>query len=130
MQQQLSSKRVLTRIAFLEQQSRRVSYSVTEEICVVFSFCPRRRRLLSSKMNKLCVAPIFLLVIIGSLQMASGLRFVIDRQECFSQKVEYEWDAIHVSFVVIKYDSSWQPEHGVDPVACREPDTGCPRQDK
>ncbi|KAL9259178.1 Transmembrane emp24 domain-containing protein [Drosera capensis] len=66
------------------------------------------------EMNKLCVAPIFLLVIIVSLQLASGLRLVIDRQECFSQKVEYEWDTVHVSFVVIKYDSAWQSEHGVD----------------
>ncbi|GAB2284782.1 hypothetical protein Dimus_019235 [Dionaea muscipula] len=60
------------------------------------------------------LAVILVLAILASLQLASALRFVIDRQECFSQKVEYDWDTVHVSFVVIKYDSSWQTEHGVD----------------
>ncbi|GAB4845932.1 hypothetical protein Ancab_024938 [Ancistrocladus abbreviatus] len=61
-----------------------------------------------------CFMAIFLLVVLLSLHLVLGLRFVIDREECFSQKVEYDWDTVHASFVVIKYDSSWQTEHGVD----------------
>ncbi|GAB2279805.1 hypothetical protein Dimus_014444 [Dionaea muscipula] len=65
-------------------------------------------------MNKPCVAAVVVLVILSSLQPALGFRFVIDREECFSEKVEYDWDTVHVSFVVIKYDSSWETDHGVD----------------
>lgn len=44
-----------------------------------------------------------------------GIRFVIDREECFSHNVKYEGDTIHVSFVVIKTDSTWHSSHeGVD----------------
>ncbi|KAI4389704.1 hypothetical protein MLD38_001904 [Melastoma candidum] len=44
-----------------------------------------------------------------------GIRFVIDREECFSHDVKYEGDTIHASFVVIKSDSSWHySEDGVD----------------
>ncbi|XVF70906.1 hypothetical protein PTKIN_Ptkin11bG0200100 [Pterospermum kingtungense] len=44
-----------------------------------------------------------------------GIRFVIDREECFSHNVKYEGDTIHVSFVVIKADSTWHSSHeGVD----------------
>ena len=47
---------------------------------------------------------------------ANGLRFVIDREECFSHKVEYEGDTVHFSFVVIKADTPWHSENegGVD----------------
>ncbi|GAA0147449.1 vesicle coat protein [Lithospermum erythrorhizon] len=45
---------------------------------------------------------------------AFGIRFVIDREECFSHKVEYG-DIVHYSFVVIKVDGSWHyNEDGVD----------------
>ncbi|MQL71900.1 hypothetical protein Taro_004217 [Colocasia esculenta] len=58
------------------------------------------------------------LVVLGllwSLQSASGLRFVIDREECFTHQVPYEGDTVHVSFVVIKSDSSWHyGNEGVD----------------
>ncbi|GMH24369.1 hypothetical protein Nepgr_026212 [Nepenthes gracilis] len=73
----------------------------------------RAENLCFSKEMKLFVATI-LPVILLSLQQAFGLRFVIDREECFSQKVEYEWDTVHASFVVVKYDNHWQNEHGVD----------------
>ncbi|KAJ8754862.1 hypothetical protein K2173_015374 [Erythroxylum novogranatense] len=44
-----------------------------------------------------------------------GIRFVIDREECLSHEVKYEGDTVHVSFVVIKVDSSWHYSHeGVD----------------
>ncbi|CAN1811823.1 Transmembrane emp24 domain-containing protein p24beta2 [Linum perenne] len=35
-----------------------------------------------------------------------GLRFVIDREECFSHSAD-QADTIHISFVVIKSDSIW-----------------------
>ncbi|KAM0942580.1 putative transmembrane emp24 domain-containing protein [Dioscorea sansibarensis] len=50
-----------------------------------------------------------------SLRSAIGLRFVIDREECFSHSVPYEGDTVHVSFVVIKADSPWHfGDEGVD----------------
>jgi hypothetical protein len=49
------------------------------------------------------------------LRPAEGIRFVIDREECFSHNVEYEGDTVHVSFVVIKADTPWHySEEGVD----------------
>ncbi|KAG2321472.1 hypothetical protein Bca52824_014685 [Brassica carinata] len=56
-----------------------------------------------------------LLGLVLSFQAALGIRFVIDREECFSHKAEYEGDTLHVSFVVIKSDSQWHfNEDGVD----------------
>lgn len=58
------------------------------------------------------------LVIFGTLlhsQVASGIRFVIDREECFSHSVPYEGDTVHVSFVVIKAETPWHyGDEGVD----------------
>ncbi|XP_078175957.1 emp24/gp25L/p24 family/GOLD family protein [Carex rostrata] len=46
---------------------------------------------------------------------ALGIRFVIDREECFSHQVEYEGDTLHASFVVIKTDTPWHySDEGVD----------------
>lgn len=59
----------------------------------------------------LCILVAFLL----SVEAAFGIRFVIDREECFSHDVKYEGDTVHISFVVIKIDSSWRYSHeGVD----------------
>ncbi|GAB2285174.1 hypothetical protein Dimus_019626 [Dionaea muscipula] len=41
------------------------------------------------------------------LRGAAGLRFVIDREECFSHNIQYEGDTFHFSFVVIKADAPW-----------------------
>ncbi|KAH7546944.1 transmembrane emp24 domain-containing protein p24beta2 isoform X1 [Ziziphus jujuba] len=50
-----------------------------------------------------------------SLEAVFGIRFVIDREECFSHNVEYHGDTVHVSFVVIKVESSWHyTQDGVD----------------
>lgn len=61
-------------------------------------------------------------VLIGALlnlQRSEGIRFVIDRDECFSHDVKYEGDTVHVSFVVIKADSPWHyGDEGVDLVVC------------
>ncbi|XP_006346126.1 cellulose synthase-like protein E1 [Solanum tuberosum] len=43
-----------------------------------------------------------------------GIRFVIDREECFSHKVQMG-ESVHFSFVVIKSEGSWHySEEGVD----------------
>lgn len=53
-------------------------------------------------------------VLIWSAGGAHGIRFVIDREECFSHKVALG-DTVHFSFVVIKSDKSWNlGEDGVD----------------
>ncbi|KAK1316357.1 Transmembrane emp24 domain-containing protein p24beta2 [Acorus calamus] len=58
------------------------------------------------------------IVLVGFLMSAKstvGIRFVIDREECFSHSVEYEGDVVHVSFVVIKSDTPWHySDDGVD----------------
>uniref|UniRef100_A0A0E0ETL9 GOLD domain-containing protein n=1 Tax=Oryza meridionalis TaxID=40149 RepID=A0A0E0ETL9_9ORYZ len=49
------------------------------------------------------------------LRPAAAIRFVIDREECFSHNVDYEGDTVHVSFVVIKAETPWHyTEDGVD----------------
>ncbi|GMP52132.1 hypothetical protein CsSME_00018073 [Camellia sinensis var. sinensis] len=56
-----------------------------------------------------------LTILLSSLQSVFGIRFVIDREECFSHKVEYDGDTIHFSFVVIKSEGSWHyAPDGVD----------------
>ncbi|XP_077222580.1 transmembrane emp24 domain-containing protein p24beta2-like [Tasmannia lanceolata] len=53
--------------------------------------------------------------LLSILHSAFGIRFVIDREECFSHSVEYEGDTVHVSFVVIKADTPWHNNNdGVD----------------
>ncbi|XP_027170369.1 cellulose synthase-like protein E1 isoform X2 [Coffea eugenioides] len=53
-------------------------------------------------------------VLVSSLGSCFGIRFVIDREECISHKVEYG-ATVHYSFVVIKSDGSWHFSHeGVD----------------
>lgn len=52
-----------------------------------------------------CVAVLLALVL--SPEGVFGIRFVIDREECFSYDVQYEGDTVHTSFVVIKSDKHW-----------------------
>ncbi|KAK7302268.1 hypothetical protein RJT34_13153 [Clitoria ternatea] len=55
------------------------------------------------------------LVILSSLNAVLGIRFVINREDCFFHDVQYEGDKVHASFVVIKVDTTWQfTEDGVD----------------
>ncbi|XP_022989469.1 transmembrane emp24 domain-containing protein p24beta2-like [Cucurbita maxima] len=57
----------------------------------------------------------FVGVLLLNLRKSEGIRFVIDREECFSHNVLYEGDTVHVSFVVIKADSAWHyGDDGVD----------------
>ncbi|KAE9456341.1 hypothetical protein C3L33_11757, partial [Rhododendron williamsianum] len=49
------------------------------------------------------------------MERTVGIRFVIDREECFSHNAQYEGDTVHVSFVVIKTDTPWHyGDEGVD----------------
>ncbi|KAK6934620.1 GOLD domain [Dillenia turbinata] len=60
-------------------------------------------------------AVVTLLALLSSMQTVFGIRFIIDREECFSHNVEYDDDTVHLSFVVIKADSGWHRTHeGVD----------------
>ncbi|CAI0374114.1 unnamed protein product [Linum tenue] len=61
------------------------------------------------------VLAVVLLAVCLSPQAVLGIRFVIDREECFSHDVKYDGDTVHVSFVVIKSDSSWRNSaEGID----------------
>ncbi|KAG4161781.1 hypothetical protein ERO13_D01G076800v2 [Gossypium hirsutum] len=67
------------------------------------------------KIGFLVFVAVALLAFLCSPNAVYGIRFVIDREECFSHDVKYEGDTIHVSFVVIKADSTWHNSHeGVD----------------
>jgi len=72
------------------------------------------------RLSSLRHALVFVLIgALWNLQRSEGIRFVIDRDECFSHDVKYEGDTVHVSFVVIKADSPWHyGEEGVDLVVC------------
>lgn len=62
-----------------------------------------------------CVMMIVLIGMLLNWKETEGIRFVIDRDECFSHDVKYEGDTVHVSFVVIKADSPWHyGDEGVD----------------
>ncbi|KAK9284625.1 hypothetical protein L1049_023801 [Liquidambar formosana] len=55
------------------------------------------------------------MVLLSITRAAVGIRFVIDREECFSHNVQYEGDTLHVSFVVIKAEGLWHyGDDGVD----------------
>ncbi|KAL9259179.1 Transmembrane emp24 domain-containing protein [Drosera capensis] len=71
---------------------------------------------LQMKTYRPCSAAILVqvMVILLSVPLAFGLRFSIVKQECFSHKVDYGWDTVRASFVVVKYDSSQFREDGVD----------------
>ncbi|EFJ08001.1 hypothetical protein SELMODRAFT_132599 [Selaginella moellendorffii] len=59
--------------------------------------------------------PLALSILLLSATSAQALRFVIDRKECFAHPVEYDGDLVHVSYVVVKSDSTWAFEQaGVD----------------
>ncbi|XP_057428903.1 transmembrane emp24 domain-containing protein p24beta2-like [Lotus japonicus] len=57
------------------------------------------------KLGLLNVA-IVVVILLCSLNTLLGIRFMIDREECFSHNVQYEGDTVHASFVVISTDSS------------------------
>ncbi|KAI9177038.1 hypothetical protein LWI28_010315 [Acer negundo] len=51
----------------------------------------------------------------GRITRTEGIRFDIDREECFSYNVHYEGVTLHLSFVFIKADTPWHfKEDSVD----------------
>ncbi|KAK1567692.1 hypothetical protein Q3G72_015260 [Acer saccharum] len=51
----------------------------------------------------------------GGITRTEGIRFDIDREECFSYNVHYEGVTLRLSFVFIKADTPWHfKEDGVD----------------
>ncbi|KAK9005226.1 hypothetical protein V6N11_042670 [Hibiscus sabdariffa] len=76
---------------------------------------PEEKRKIKMKVGSLEFVAVILVAFLCTPTAVVGIRFVIDREECFSHDVKYEGDTIHVSFVVIKADSSWHNSHeGVD----------------
>ncbi|PHT52932.1 Transmembrane emp24 domain-containing protein p24beta2, partial [Capsicum baccatum] len=66
--------------------------------------------------NRLCEVWIAVTILMFGLRMegASGIRFVIEKEECFSHKVEMG-ETVHYSFVLIKSEGDWHySEEGVD----------------
>ncbi|CAN1811822.1 Transmembrane emp24 domain-containing protein p24beta2 [Linum perenne] len=62
----------------------------------------------------LVVVIVALIMLLVETRSTQGLRFVIDREECFSHSAD-QADTIHISFVVIKSDSIWDyTADGVD----------------
>ncbi|KAH7290638.1 hypothetical protein KP509_30G057600 [Ceratopteris richardii] len=46
-----------------------------------------------------------------------AVRFVLQTEECFHQTVKYDGDLVHISFVVVRAENSWNYQHpiaGVD----------------
>lgn len=61
------------------------------------------------------LSAVVLLALLSTMRVVLGIRFVIDREECFSNNVQYEGDTVHLSFVVIKIEGAWHySEDGVD----------------
>lgn len=62
------------------------------------------------------VAIAMAILLLCNMNGVLGIRFVIDREECFSHYVQYEGDAVHASFVVISVtDSTWHlTQEGLD----------------
>lgn len=55
-----------------------------------------------------------LIIMSANISGVFGIRFVIDRDECFSHKAEYG-STVRFSFVVIKVEGAWHyNEDGVD----------------
>lgn len=60
---------------------------------------------------------LLLLLCVSLLRPAMGVRFVLNKEECFTEHVEYDGDLVHVSFVVIRAQDAWNYHHqtaGID----------------
>ncbi|XP_059662862.1 transmembrane emp24 domain-containing protein p24beta2-like [Cornus florida] len=61
------------------------------------------------------------LLLLSILQETLGLRFAINKEECFSYDVLYEGDTVHVSFVVIRAETSWHYDDEVVDLVIKGP---------
>ncbi|KAG0577351.1 hypothetical protein M758_5G143600 [Ceratodon purpureus] len=50
-------------------------------------------------------------VLLVVARQAEGIRFVIDKKECWHHEVPYDGDQVRVSYVVIKSESAWSFDH-------------------
>lgn len=50
-------------------------------------------------------------LLLQGAKAAEGIRFVIDKKECWQHEVPYDGDQVRVSYVVIKSESSWSFDH-------------------
>jgi len=64
--------------------------------------------------NLSSTAAVVLMLMTANIGVVFGIRFVIDREECFSHKAEYG-STVRYSFVVIKVEGAWHyTDDGVD----------------
>lgn len=72
-------------------------------------------------MSSIAIAAVFMVILTANIGEVLGIRFVIDRDECFSHKSEYG-ATVRFSFVVIKVEGAWHyNEDGVDLVVFISP---------
>lgn len=50
-------------------------------------------------------------LVLQGAKAVEGIRFVIDKKECWQHEVPYDGDQVRVSYVVIKSESSWSFDH-------------------
>ncbi|KAK7299823.1 hypothetical protein RJT34_10651 [Clitoria ternatea] len=82
---------------------------------VVFGVVLNLVFLIISEKMRLWALVLALIAALLNLRRSEGIRFMIDRNECFSHDVKNDGDTVYVSFVVIKADSSWHSaDDGVD----------------
>jgi hypothetical protein len=76
---------------------------------------PRRsekeKKMVSSMVAKKLWVLVVVAVILFCGKQVQGIRFVIDKKECWSHEVRFPGDTVYVSFVVIKSENSWNYDH-------------------
>lgn len=74
------------------------------------------------QMGMMMVTMGMFLMVMMNMRVGNGIRFVIDKEECFSHNIVYEGDIVHASFVVIKADASWHHiDDGIDLIVRNSP---------
>jgi hypothetical protein len=105
-----------TRAAVPFAKGRCVLRFVSEEWRSDFVRDPRRRSEKEKKMvSSMAAKKLWVLVVVAVIllcgKQVQGIRFVIDKKECWSHEVRFPGDTVHVSFVVIKSENSWNYDH-------------------
>lgn len=64
----------------------------------------------------------WMLILVSLVKRTHGIRFELDKKECWVHQVADDGELLHVSFVVIKVDNPWAFRHlGVDVVVSLRP---------
>jgi hypothetical protein len=71
----------------------------------------KEKKMVSSMAAKKLWVLVVVAVILFCGKQVQGIRFVIDKKECWSHEVQFPGDTVHVSFVVIKSENSWNYDH-------------------